>query len=59
MADNSGTTLEGTERLKREKRNAKIRLTRERNKLYKLISARDTSKNTIRRYISRIKSEFR
>ena len=48
MADNYGTTLEGIERLKREKRNAKTRLSRERNKLYELISARDTSENTIR-----------
>ena len=60
MADSSGTLktqcLESIERLKREKRNAKARLTRERNKLYKLISS--GSKNTIRRYINKIKSEF-
>ena len=62
MADSSGTLktqcLESIERLKREKRNAKARLTRERNKLYELISSGSTSKNTIRRYINKIKSEF-
>lgn len=62
MADSSGTLktqcLESIERLKREKRNAKARLTRERNKLYELILSGSTSKNTIRRYINKIKSEF-
>ncbi|CAB3981026.1 Hypothetical predicted protein [Paramuricea clavata] len=57
MADTSGT-LKSIERLKREKRNAKTRLTRERNKLYELLSTTKASKNTIRRYISKIKSEF-
>ncbi|CAB3994403.1 Hypothetical predicted protein, partial [Paramuricea clavata] len=57
MADTSGT-LKSIERLKREKRNAKTRLTRERNKLYKLLLTTKASKNTIRRYISKIKSEF-
>ena len=62
MADTSGTLktqcLESIERLKREKRNSKSRLTRERNKLHELVSTGSTSKNTIRRYISEIKSEF-
>ena len=57
MADTSGT-LKSIERLKREKRNAKTRLTRERNKLYELLSTTKASKNTIRRYISKIRSEF-
>ena len=57
MADTSGT-LKSIERLKREKRNAKTRLIRERNKLYELLTTTKASKNTIRRYISKIKSEF-
>ncbi len=46
------------ERLKREKTKCKDVITRERNKLYELVSPRNASKNTIRRYISKIKLEF-
>ena len=57
MADTSGA-LKSIERLKREKINTKTRLTRERNKLYDLLSTTKASKNTIRRYMSKIRSEF-
>jgi hypothetical protein len=51
-------TLQKLERLKREKKNAKARLTRRRNKLQEMISVKTASKNGIRRCINNIKSEF-
>ena len=49
---------ENVERLKQEKMKAKSRLTRENNKLQELLQAENTSKNTIKRYINKIKAEF-
>ena len=49
---------ENVERLKQEKTKAKSRLTKENNKLQELLQAGNTSKNTIKRYINKIKAEF-
>ena len=51
-------TLQKLLRLKREKKNAKARLTRRKNKLQEMISVKTASKNGIRRCINSIKSEF-
>ena len=61
MADTyrtSESTEHVIERLKREKRNAKATLTRERNKLHELVSAGNETKNTVWQYIRKIKSKF-
>ena len=49
---------ENVEWLKQEEKKAKIRLTREINKLQDLLQTGNTSKNTIKHYISKIKAEF-
>jgi hypothetical protein len=49
---------ENVERLEQDKMKAKLRLTKQSNKLQELLQEGNTSKNTIKRYINKVKEEF-